>query len=166
MGRHSHSAHRPGSGCRFRGSKNGGGGYNELRFEDRTDSEEVYFQAQKDLNSLIKNNETRTVDQGNQTITLNKGNQSTVIEKGNQSTEIQAGNQTTKVLTGSITTEAMQSITLKVGANSIVINQSGITLNGLMITIQGQVEVQVAAPMTTVTGSGMMKVTGGIVMIN
>ena len=39
----------------------GGGGWNELRFEDKAGSEEVYFQAEKDHNELVKNNETRTI---------------------------------------------------------------------------------------------------------
>ena len=39
----------------------GGGGWNELRFEDKKGSEEVYFQAEKDHNELVKNNETRTI---------------------------------------------------------------------------------------------------------
>ncbi|MCE6959794.1 type VI secretion system tip protein VgrG [Cereibacter sphaeroides] len=42
-------------------SSPGGGGWNELRFEDKAGSEEVYFQAQKDHNELIKNNEGRTI---------------------------------------------------------------------------------------------------------
>lgn len=37
------------------------GGYNELRFEDKAGAEEVYFQAEKDHNELVKNNETRTI---------------------------------------------------------------------------------------------------------
>lgn len=39
----------------------GGGGFNELRFEDKAGSEEVYFQAQKDHNELIKNDESRLI---------------------------------------------------------------------------------------------------------
>lgn len=42
-------------------SSPGGGGWNEMRFEDKKGSEEVYFQAEKDHNELIKNNETRTI---------------------------------------------------------------------------------------------------------
>lgn len=42
-------------------SSPGGGGWNELRFEDKAGSEEVYFQAQKDHNELIKHNESRTI---------------------------------------------------------------------------------------------------------
>ncbi|MDI3337741.1 type VI secretion system tip protein TssI/VgrG [Defluviimonas aestuarii] len=39
----------------------GGGGWNELRFEDKAGSEEVYFQAQKDHNELVKNDESRKI---------------------------------------------------------------------------------------------------------
>jgi type VI secretion system secreted protein VgrG len=39
----------------------GGGGWNELRFEDKAGAEEVYFQAQKDHNELVKNNEARAI---------------------------------------------------------------------------------------------------------
>ncbi len=42
-------------------SSPGGGGFNELRFEDKAGSEEVYFQAQKDHNELVKNDESRTI---------------------------------------------------------------------------------------------------------
>ena len=42
-------------------SSPGGDGWNELRFEDKKGSEEVYFQAEKDHNELVKNNETRHI---------------------------------------------------------------------------------------------------------
>ena len=48
------------SGWKSNSSK-GGGGFNELRFEDLAGSEEVYFQAQKDHTELIKNDEARTI---------------------------------------------------------------------------------------------------------
>jgi type VI secretion system secreted protein VgrG len=42
-------------------SSPGGGGWNELRFEDKKGSEQVYFQAEKDHDELVKNNETRHI---------------------------------------------------------------------------------------------------------
>jgi type VI secretion system secreted protein VgrG len=42
---------------------------NEIRFEDRTGEEEVYVQAEKDLNVLVKNDETVTVAQ-DRTVTI------------------------------------------------------------------------------------------------
>lgn len=65
----------------------------------------------------------------------------------------------TNDVTGSVTIESKQSITLKVGGNSIVIDQSGITINGIMIKTK-------ASAMAEHDGGGMMVVKGGIVMIN
>ncbi|TAN08182.1 MAG: type VI secretion system tip protein VgrG, partial [Rhizobiaceae bacterium] len=48
------------SGIKSNSSK-GGGGWNEFRFEDKAGSEEVYFQAQKDHNLLIKNDRAKHV---------------------------------------------------------------------------------------------------------
>ncbi|HUF57748.1 MAG TPA: type VI secretion system tip protein TssI/VgrG [Thermohalobaculum sp.] len=42
-------------------SSPGGGGFNELRFEDRKGGEEVYFQAEKDNTILVKNDRNETV---------------------------------------------------------------------------------------------------------
>lgn len=41
--------------------KGGPDNYNELRFEDKKGTEEVYLQAEKDYNVLVKNNRTETV---------------------------------------------------------------------------------------------------------
>src|SRR5258708_2515404 len=41
-------------------SSKGGGGFNELRFEDKKDSEEVFMQAQKDMNVVVLNDLTTT----------------------------------------------------------------------------------------------------------
>jgi type VI secretion system secreted protein VgrG len=51
----------------------GGGGFNEIRFEDKKDSEEIFIQAEKDYNRVVKNNDTLKVgfekaDKGDQTI--------------------------------------------------------------------------------------------------
>ena len=42
-------------------STGGGGGYNEIMFEDRSGEELVRVQAEKDMDTLIKHDETRTV---------------------------------------------------------------------------------------------------------
>ncbi|MFX9807164.1 type VI secretion system tip protein VgrG, partial [Acinetobacter baumannii] len=73
------------SGIKTNSSK-GGGGFNELRFEDKKDAEEVFLQAQKDLNVnvlndstasighdetlTVQNARTRTVKEGDETVTL------------------------------------------------------------------------------------------------
>ena len=85
---------------------------------------------------------------------------------GNQSTAIKMGNQTNKLDLGKIESEAMQSIELKVGSSSIKIDQMGVTIKGLMISIEAQVQCQVKAVITQVNGDAMTTVIGGVVMIN
>ena len=55
----------------------------------------------------------------------------------------------------------MQFIELKVGGNSIRIDQSGITLKGVNIVIMGQVQTLVKAPNTMVLGDALLTLTGG-----
>jgi len=62
--------------------------------------------------------------------------------------------------------QANTKITLKVGGNSIEISQTGVTIKGLMVTVEGQAMAEVKSPMTSVKGDGMTIVKGGIVMIN
>ncbi|WP_437306863.1 type VI secretion system Vgr family protein [Sorangium sp. So ce388] len=98
-----------------RSSKEGSAG-NELRFEDRKDSEELYMHAQKDMvvevendwTIGVKHDQTITVDHdqtlgvgGDQTITVTKsrtatveeGNEALVVSKGNRSIDVSTGNE-------------------------------------------------------------------------
>jgi type VI secretion system secreted protein VgrG len=180
------------SGVKSRSSPQGGAdNFNMLSFEDKKGSELVSVQAEKDLTTLvkndesrevrhdrvtkIKNDETQTVAEGNETIEVTKGNQSTTLGQGNQSTEIKMGNQslaikmgnqTNKLDLGKIETEAMQSIELKVGQSSIKIDQMGVTIKGMMIKVEAQIQCEVKATMTQVSGDAMLMEKGGIVMIN
>ena len=49
--------------------------------------------------------------------------------------------------------EAMQSITLKVGQNSITIDQMGITLSGMQIKLDAQLTTEIASQLTTKVSS-------------
>jgi type VI secretion system secreted protein VgrG len=171
------------SGVKTRSSKGGGtANFNEFRFEDKKGSELVFLHAEKDLTTEVENdekrtvmhdrtvdisnNETQTVDKGNETLTLKMGNQSTTLDMGNQDITLKMGNQTTKVNLGKISEEAMQSIELKVGQSSIKIDQMGVTIKGMMINIEGQIQVQVKGTIVQVNGSAMLILKGGITMIN
>ena len=74
---------------------------------------------------------------------------------GNDSLKISMGNQTTKLDLGASATEAMQSIELKVGQNSIKIDQMGVTIKGMMIKVEGQVQTEVKGLMMQVSGDAM-----------
>jgi type VI secretion system secreted protein VgrG len=178
------------STVKSRSSKGGAAAnFNELRFEDKKGSEEVYFHAEKDFNRVVENNDTLKVgfekkDKGDQTAEIFNNQKLTVgagkgqaadgsmtltvykdrtatLETGNDTLTIQKGNQTTKITAGSGSTEAMQFIELKVGANSIRIDPTGITLKGINIMILGQAQTLVKAPNTTVLGDAVLILTGG-----
>ncbi len=141
--------------------KGGADQFNELRFEDKKDGEEVYLHAQKDFNRVVENNETIKVgstkaDDGSQTVEIHK----------NRSVTIKTGDDTTKVSQGKSTTEAMNSIELTVGSNSIIINQQGITIKGIKIAIEGQATLDAKSPMTTVNADAILTLKGGLTKIN
>jgi len=173
-------------------SSTGGGSsdYNALLFEHKAGSEKVTFQAQKDYERLVKNNEKvtikanrtlliegkqkydvkgdydLTVQQGNHKVEISKGNFDTKVGMGNMSVKVSMGNLSTKVNLGKIDSEAMQSIEFKVGTSSVKIDQMGVTIKGMMIKIEGTVMLEAKGLMTKVSGDGMMMLKGGIIMIN
>jgi type VI secretion system secreted protein VgrG len=157
-------------------SSPGGGGFNEFRFEDKAGSEEVFFQAQKDYNKVVLNNETVkitqdttttvsqgnrsiTVSQGNNSITVSQGNNSITVSAGNDSLTVSQGNHSITVSAGSSTISAGQSITLQVGANSIVVNTEGVTINGTQIGLTASAQL-------SANGGGQMTLQAGMISIN
>jgi type VI secretion system secreted protein VgrG len=207
------------TGLRTRSSPDGGAqNANELYFEDKKGSEEIFLHAERTLRTEVEGDEIRTVghdrttkiqhhdsreimegddalvvhkghqmifvekgsvqlfvnegaheitiDEGNQKIELAKGDQLIGLGEGNQKIDLGTGNQETFVGLGHIETDAMQHIELKVGESSIRIDQMGVTIKGLNITIEGKLQTEVKGLMTQVTGDAMLKAKGGITMIN
>jgi type VI secretion system secreted protein VgrG len=118
-----------------------------------------------DTHTVKTGNRSVEVDTGNDTHTIKTGNRAVEIDMGNDTLTIKMGNQTTKLNLGASSTEAMQSIELKVGGNSIKIDQTGVTISGIMVKVQGQAQAQVQAPMTQVSGDGMLTLKGGVMMV-
>ena len=116
--------------------------------------------------TVEKGDRSVVVKTGNDSHDVKTGNRTVTVGLGNDSLTVKTGNQTTKVSLGKSSTEAMQSIELKVGQNSVKIDQTGITLKGLMIKIEGTATAELKSPLTTVDGSGMLTLKGGVVMIN
>lgn len=136
------------------GFKTESSAFNEFRFDDKGGSEEIYMEAGKDHNYLVHNDQTGTVE-NNQALTVlvNRdvkvdGDQSHLV-KGNIS----------KTSKKSISIEASQEILLKVGGNTITIDQSGISVKGTTVKINGQ-------SMTEVKAGGMLTVKGSVTKIN
>jgi type VI secretion system secreted protein VgrG len=213
------------SGIKTNSSK-GGGGFNELMFEDLKGSELLRFQAEKDFTQIVKNNAVVTIglekkDQGdltqtihrNRTETLKTGDNSFTVEAGNETRSISknqsetigknrtqsigensdltvgknltetvsqnqdstigsdmsvtVGSNLSETIGSSQTTKAAQSITiqagmditLKVGANSIKIDQTGVTVTGMLVTVDAKTIAKVEA-------GAMLGLNGKLTMIN
>ena len=118
-------------------SSKGGSGYNEIRFEDKKDSEEIYVQAEKDYNRVVKNNDTLKVgfekaDKGDQTIgikndqSLDVGHDRKVHVTNDQTTSIDhdhtatVGNDQTLTVKHNQATKVTADQTLDVGGNQTV----------------------------------------------
>lgn len=108
------------SGFRTKSTLKGGADeHNELRFEDKKGEEQIWKQAQKDLDTLVKNDETRevlndrtttitrhdtrTVKEGKDTHTIEKDDQINTVEKGNQTNKVTVGSQFVTIGTDQIT---------------------------------------------------------------
>ena len=179
------------SGIKSRSSKGGGtANYNEIRLEDIKGSEMITIQAEKDMETTVEhdhaltvqNNRTITVDgthtetikkdtaititEGNEDLAIKMGNRTTTLNQGNMSTSLKMGNKSTKMDLGKGTTEAMQSIELIVGQSSVKLDQTGVTIKGMMIKIEGMVQIEAKAPITQVKGDGMLILKGGLTLIN
>ena len=170
----------------------GGNGFNEIRFEDKKDSEEIFVQAEKDFNRVVKNNDTLKVgfekkDKGDQTIdiandqSLDVGNDRKVHVKNDQTVAIDNNlsttvkndetrkvdnNQSVKV-GNKIVIEANTSIELKVGGSSIKIEAAKITIKSVEIAVQSDANMEIkAGAMMQVKSGAVMSIEGALVKIN
>jgi type VI secretion system secreted protein VgrG len=119
------SHHGTRSGIRTRSSKGGAASNcNELYFEDATGREELFFQAEKDLNGIIKHDETRRV-----------GNDQTIEIRQNKNERI--GNNATQRIAENLVVEAGTSIVLRVGGSAVEITGSRIAVRSAVVDIDG-----------------------------
>jgi type VI secretion system secreted protein VgrG len=211
-------------------SSKGGGGYNELMFDDKKGEELVRFEAEKDFVQTVQNqahvrvgyphgddvrkakakadksmklevkqhldeiveggNHTFTVSSGEQVLKVKKDQTETIeggveltvtkdkkttVEEGDVEESIKMGSKLTKldmgdikinVALGKIEMEAMQSITFKVGTSEVKLDQSGVTIKGVMVKSEGMAMLESKAPMTTVKGDAILTLQGGLTKIN
>jgi type VI secretion system secreted protein VgrG len=142
------------SGLRTRSTKQGDEKtFNELRFEDKKGSEQIYFHAERDFARVVENDDSLKVgfekhDPGNCTVdiynnyvlTVEKGSRlveikelddSLKVTQGNQDIQIAKGNQTTSIDQGNQTTtiaKGNQSTTISQGKHELTISQGGSTI--------------------------------------
>jgi type VI secretion system secreted protein VgrG len=163
------------SGLRTRSSSNGGSEqFSELWFDDKNGEEQVMLHAERDLTIEAENDATHDVGR-NRTVSVRKGDDKLTVEQGNRIVDVPNGSHTIKSTTGDIaiktsagavSVEAMTSLTLKVGQSTVTLDQSGVTIKGMMVKIEGQVMTNLKGPMLQLDADGMLKAAGGIMMLN
>jgi len=150
-----------------RSSKEGAAG-NELRFEDKKDSEELYMHAQKDMVVEVENDWTISVthdqtvgidnDQSvtvgndqtisvtkNRTVTVEEGDQTLTVSKGNRTVDVSKGNETHSVKgTRDLAIDGAESHTNKadfiheVKGNYILKVKGNLTIEAKAVTIKSE----------------------------
>ena len=162
------------SGIKTHSSKEGTpDNFNEIRFEDKKDSEEIYFHAEKDFNRVVENNDSlkigfdkkddgdRTVEvfnnetykvgagegdckDGSQTVDIYKDRTAT-LKTGNDTLTVEDGDQTIDVKK-KILIKAGDQITLETGESKIVMKKDGtITITGKDIKSKANANFEVKA---------------------
>lgn len=140
----------------------GGGGFNELRFEDKKGQEQIFIHAEKDVDIRVKNDVMETIKHDRHMIIDNdqyekvkkdkhlqvggdqneKVNGSTSLKVGSD-TDIKVGSkygldagQSVHIKAGmSAVIEAGSALTFKVGGNFINLSSAGIAIKGTMVML-------------------------------
>ena len=129
----------------------GGKGFNELRFEDKKGSEEVYLQGEKDWTILIKNDKNQTV--GNcETLHVGVDRTKTV---GNNQSETVGKNKTISVGMNHTETIGMNK------AETVGVNSAETIGAAKELTIGGVYQVTVGAMLNTTVGAAAAEEIGG-----
>nr|WP_175103599.1 type VI secretion system tip protein TssI/VgrG [Pararobbsia alpina] len=173
---------------RSHSSKNGTAG-NEIRMEDKLDSEELYLHAQKDMTVVIEDALSTTVTNGAETHTLTKGDRTIDVQTGKETHSVKgtrtlevtgdethtnhaaftqnvSGNYTLKV-TGNLVIDVSGSISIKAGTS--MKNEAGTTLDnkaGTALTGEGMTIEHKASATQTVDGGAMLVLKGAMIKLN
>ncbi|MBD9676505.1 type VI secretion system tip protein VgrG [Pseudomonas sp. PDM18] len=143
------------SGIKTNSSK-GGGGFNELRFEDKKDAEEVFLQAQKDMKVNVLNDSTATIGH-DETLTVQNARTRTVKE-GDETITLEKGKRSVTIQTGSDTLDVKDTRTVKVGADqthSTGGNYSHQVSGNFELTVDGNLTIKVSGTLTLQSGGSL-----------
>ncbi len=147
-------------------SSKGGKGFNELRFEDKKDSEEIFIHAQKDFNTEVENarkttvkeaDDSLTVEKGNRTVEVTKGNDTFTVGEGNRIVQVKKGNET-HIVKGkrALSVEGKESHTNKADFTHQVKGNYTLKVDGdLTIDVKGAVTIKAGTDMTQKAGKNL-----------
>jgi type VI secretion system secreted protein VgrG len=177
-------AHKTQSGVKSRSTPGGSpDNFNEIRFEDKKGSEQLYIHAERTLTTVVEGSEshsvggsrsttvgqdeTLVVKKGNRTTTLEEGNDSLTITKGNRDTDISQGNDTLFVAQGNIEIGAPAGAYHVTSKTVLIEGSEKITLScgGSSITIEPG-KISISSPQISSVASGVHDIKGALVKVN
>ena len=142
-------------------SSKGGSGFNEIRFEDKADSEELFIHAQKDMNVTVLNDQTNTIKQ-NRTTTIQEKDETLIVDKGNRSVKVNTGNETHEVKgTRDLTVTGAETHTNKADFTQNISGNCTLKISGnLSIEVSGSVQIKAGTSLTNKAGTSLTNEAG------
>ncbi len=157
------------SGWRSQTLKGESDNHNEIHFDDKKGSEKLFVQAEKDMEvnikhdrtTKIKNDDTRTLEEGNDTHTIKKGKQTITIKQdhaltvqdGNHTVQVDKGDMTVTVQTGDHTLKVDKgNMTVKVAKGNIKVSADA---GSISIEAMQKIELKVGSNSITIDMSGV-----------
>lgn len=147
------------SGVRSRSAGGGAADFNEIRFEDKLGSEELFVHAQKDLREEVENDHFATID-NDQTATVKRDRKHTV----SRDETLDVGNNATHTVGKTFKLSAGTQIELVTGLSSIVMKSSGeIEIKGVNVSVLAHNTVKVESGLqVAIKGAATVDVGAGV----
>ncbi|WP_320534133.1 type VI secretion system Vgr family protein [Robbsia andropogonis] len=137
---------------RTRSSKNGNAG-NEIRLEDKHESEQFFMHAQKDMQVDIENDLATLLVAGNETRILKKGNRTTTLETGNDTLRVKG--------TREVAVTGAEIRTNHANLDHAVEGNMTLTISGnLTIDVKGAVALRSGTTFSTIAGTALTATAG------
>ncbi|MBI1425470.1 MAG: type VI secretion system tip protein VgrG [Gammaproteobacteria bacterium] len=183
------------SGIKTRSTKSGSAeNYNELRFEDQKGSEQIYIHAEKNLDTMVENDETLTIDhdrtktikhdenstidndrnktvKNNQTETIGKNKTIDVGEDHNESVHQNMTIRVDKDLTESVGGQYMETVKDDYGLRAKTITMQAndkivLQTGSAKIVMSNSGEITISGSTINIKGSGNVVIKGSKVITN
>ncbi len=147
----------------------GGGGYNEFRFEDAKDNEEIYLHGQKDYTIAIENDKNQAV--GRHENHFVKKNKTTTVGN-NESLTVMDGTRTVRVTGGSSHVSSDTSATLhapaiaQTGTKTFTVTSPDVKIGNDAILVSGKSIVLLAGGSTITMDESGITIVGAVINLN
>ncbi|MFG1175857.1 hypothetical protein AAFN90_20160, partial [Erwiniaceae bacterium CAU 1747] len=120
-------------------------------------AERLSLHAQKDMTTLVKNDQSLTVEGGNRTLNILAGDETKTIKQGNQTIKVHK----------TFSLDAGEKLELICGKASITLTEDGtIKINGISINNLAETDYSVETKTLKANGSEEHVLTGKIIKLN